>query len=524
MQKRHTLLLIAVILLAFALRISGIMYGLPLWLINDEPSTVLGALKMMELKSVIPAFHTQEMSSVLYYPPYISYLYLLPFSIIAGFQTFVQGLSVSEIIANLSPYFIVARLISILVGLVCIWLIYEITRSLFESKKAALVSTTLAATSLINISLSMSARHWIFISLIYSLAFYFLFKKRSYSWFSIVAAIGMGVSSISVFLFALFPLWYFVIEKNTLASLKKDLYSKKFWIVAIITGIIAILPSVLYPMSNGFIVDITSGTSKSIIGIILSPFRFIGLLMYSEPILVISFLIGFITLCIKNKRMGLTFGAFIYFYSIVYYILFRYESRFLLPILPLIYSIAGYTFISVLRNKYYLVLLAIPLCASVMLSYLALHNDSRIHAIDWVYENTDKKEKILTYGSQLRIPTTANAIAELRSIEPNALRKIDTAEEKLNKMNLHSLNMYTVQNKEFLAKLPDYVRKNGYTLYMIEEGNSDTGIAANNIPQQKVLASFGTNPRYSIATSEFPGNLRSLFKTSMLGPVINIYR
>jgi hypothetical protein len=464
------------------------------------------------------------MSSVLYYPPYISYLYLLPFSIIAGFQTFVQGLSVSEIVTNLSSYFIAARLISILAGLVCIWLIYRISESLFESKKAALVSAVFAATSLINISLSMSARHWIFISLIYSLAFYFLFKKKSYSWFSIVAAIGMGVSSISIFLFALFPLWYFVIEKNTLANLKKDLCTKEFWIIAIIAGIITILPSILYPMSNGFIVDITSGASKSIIGIVLSPFKFIGLLVHSEPVLVISFLIGFIALCIKNKRLGLTFGAFIYFYSIVYYILFRYESRFLLPILPLIYSIAGYAFISVIRNKYYLFLLAIPLCASIMLSYLALHNDSRIHAIDWVYENTDKKEKIITYGSQLRIPTTAAAVAELRSIEPNSLRKIDTAEEKLSKENFHSLNIYTVQDKAFLAKLPDYARKNGYTLYVIEKSDSDTGIAANSIPQQKVLTYFGTNPRYSIATSEFPGTLRSLFKTSMLGPIVYIYR
>ncbi len=524
MQKKHTLLLIAVILLALALRISGIVYGLPLWLINDEPSTVLGALKMMELKSVIPALHTQEMSSVLYYPPYISYLYLLPFSIIAGFQTVVQGLSVPEIVANLSPYFIAARLISILAGLISIWLVYKISESLFESKKAALVSTAFAATSLINISLSMSARHWIFISLIYSLAFYFLFRKKNYSWFSIIAAIGMGISSISMFLFALLPLWYFVVEKKTLANLKKDLSSKKFWIVVVVTGLISFLPSVLYPMSNGFIVDITSSASKSILGIILSPFKFIGLLTNSEPVLVISFVIGFIALCIKNKRLGLTFGAFIYFYSVVYYILFRYESRFLLPILPLIYSAAGYAFISVLKNKYYLILLVIPLCASLMLSYLTVHNDSRIHAINWVYENADKKEKILTYGSQLRIPTTASAVAELRSIEPNALRKIDTAEEKLNKANIHSLNIYTVQDTAFLAKLPDYARKNGYTLYVIEKSDSDIGIAANSIPQQKVLASFGTNPRYSIATSEFPGSLRSLFKTSMLGPIIYIYR
>src|SRR3990167_7489085 len=81
---RPKLLLIYLLVFAFLVRIAGIGYGLPLWLIDDEPPFTLAALKMIQLKTLLPASHLEEFRTVLYYPPYLSYLYFLPFSILVG--------------------------------------------------------------------------------------------------------------------------------------------------------------------------------------------------------------------------------------------------------------------------------------------------------------------------------------------------------------------------------------------------------------------------------------------------------
>lgn len=524
MQKYHKILLVSLFAFAFIIRFSGISYGLPLWVVNDEPSTILGSLKMMELKSVIPALHQKEMSSVLYYPPYISYLYIIPFSIVYGFQALLH-MSLQDILLDLSPYFIVARLISIVAGVLSIWFIYKTSEALTESKRVALFSAFLACTSLIHISLSFSARHWIFISLIYSIAFYFLFKKRSYTYFSVTAAIGMGVSSISALLFALIPLQYFIIERKSLTSVLRN---SKFWIVAVLTGFLSILPSLLYPKSNGFIVDVTTQSAKSLTGIILSPIHFFQFIALSEPVIIILLILGLFFLFKKDKRITSVLFIFIYFYSVVYYIMFRFEARFLLAILPLVFILGGYTCDVLYRkNKWFIVILCIPLLASLKLGQLALINDSRIHAVNWVQQNIEKDTKIIVHGSQLRIPSTKEAVQELRAIDPTAVRKIDTAEETKNKGQFHSLNLYTVKDQDFFKNLPKFVKNNNYTILVRERGRSDFhNFVSNTVTtDSKLLTTFGTDLiPHSIAISDFNSSLISLFKTKMLGPKIDIYK
>ncbi len=70
--------------LAFLLRVAGISYGLPLTLIADEPPFILGALQMLQSHTLVPSLHPELFKNILYYPPYLSYLYVLPFAAIAG--------------------------------------------------------------------------------------------------------------------------------------------------------------------------------------------------------------------------------------------------------------------------------------------------------------------------------------------------------------------------------------------------------------------------------------------------------
>src|SRR3989344_8430702 len=71
---------------ALLVRLAGITYGLPLWLVGDEPSLVFGALKMIELKTVLPVLHDDAFRGLFYYTPLLAYVYLLPFLGIIGLK------------------------------------------------------------------------------------------------------------------------------------------------------------------------------------------------------------------------------------------------------------------------------------------------------------------------------------------------------------------------------------------------------------------------------------------------------
>src|SRR3989344_8778346 len=104
------LLLVYILLFSFLVRLAGIGYGLPLWLIDDEPPFTLAALKMIQLKTPLPVFHLDEFKAFLYYPPYLSYLYLFPFSVLlaAKYLFFSGGLDQFLYYVNidLSPFFL----------------------------------------------------------------------------------------------------------------------------------------------------------------------------------------------------------------------------------------------------------------------------------------------------------------------------------------------------------------------------------------------------------------------------------
>ena len=122
---------------AAVLRLAGLTFGLPLTLVADEPSAIFGALKMLELKTVVPALHSAEFASVLYYPPYLSYLFLLPFAVVGGLGFLLSGQSL-EVFTNLlivdsSIFFILARLLSITASVVSIVLIYQVARRLWRA-------------------------------------------------------------------------------------------------------------------------------------------------------------------------------------------------------------------------------------------------------------------------------------------------------------------------------------------------------------------------------------------------------
>src|SRR3989338_11409928 len=119
-MNKTKIILIIILAASFWVRIFGINYGLPLWVVPDEPGSVFGALKMIELKSLIPANHIGEFLNVLYYPTFISYLYIIPFTFLLGLKFLFAGVSITEfkdfVMLDLSWFFIIARLFSVIIG------------------------------------------------------------------------------------------------------------------------------------------------------------------------------------------------------------------------------------------------------------------------------------------------------------------------------------------------------------------------------------------------------------------------
>ncbi|HVU79928.1 MAG TPA: hypothetical protein VHD37_01030, partial [Candidatus Paceibacterota bacterium] len=166
MKAAFGLPIVLVLLLALALRLPGVFYGLPLTsLVGDEPSMILGALKMLELHTLVPALHSQEFATLLYYPPYLSYLFLPFFAAILGVEYFLWGgshaLFASYALSDLSPFFIAARLCVAASSLASVWLVYRVAQALWRSERAALASAFLFATSLLDVGLSAVVRHWV---------------------------------------------------------------------------------------------------------------------------------------------------------------------------------------------------------------------------------------------------------------------------------------------------------------------------------------------------------------------------
>src|SRR3989344_2686822 len=163
---------------AFLLRALGIGYGLPLTVVADETPFTFAALKMLQLKTLIPALHPEAFQSILPYPPYLSYILLFPFTLILGIAYLLwQGspeLFQAYLISDLTPFFMTARFINVVLGTLSVFLVYRIAQTLFKSRVAALSAGFLLTTSILHEALSMVGRNWMAVSFVLLLILYIL--------------------------------------------------------------------------------------------------------------------------------------------------------------------------------------------------------------------------------------------------------------------------------------------------------------------------------------------------------------
>jgi len=532
-------ILCTILLSAFLVRIVGIGYGLPLWVVADEPPFTLGALQMIQLKTLLPVLHP-EAFKILYYAPYLSYLYLAPFIAIVTVKYVVwhstAALFINTLLTDLSPFFLTARTLSVLFGIGSIFLMYKVGESLF-SKTAGLATSLLMATSITHQGISMIARHWMPTCFFFALVLFFLTRNtlrenRKYLYALLAVGVGMGFDTTAgLGLIPIAGYWLFMSEEPRFFVFT----DKLVWLGGVLFVALAALPTVLHPLGNGFLHDVTLTHAKDWGHLLMSPIEALSFVTLSEPVLIGFALIGICMLAVHVPRKAGWFLFWFLLYTGTFAFMFRLEPRFFVPLISLYALLGGYAVAVValrwrtsLPSLLALLLLLIPMIASVRLAVLAYRGDTRELARTWTEQHLTPSDKILVYASLTRLPTQAEAVQELRGIDVSALRKADGADEALARTNLpYALNLSTVASSTFMKELPGYAKKHKYTYVLYEPGyaadpESATAFAKLTGSTSPLITFTGTDG-FSVADSIFTGPLRTLFTGTNLGPTVSVY-
>lgn len=526
---------IAIIVLAALLRVAGIPYGLPLRLISDEPQFILAAIQMLQLKTIFLASHLEEFKSLLYNPPYISYLYLLPFWILPSIVHAV----------DMPPFFVVARILSLIAGLLTVFFAARIARRLFPEHAAApLIAAYLAATSILMITVSSNARHWSFATFIATVGFSALTNSNRpfggrYIRAAIAAGIGMGVNQVIGALLVLALAWHFVMERGTIRNLVR---AKWFYLGTLAFALLAALPLMLYPASLRGVQNEAFGYPFTLTGFLAAPFAFFAPAVQSEPALFLLAAAGLTTAWRTKRRLFWMLMLTFIGYAELFFFGYQYQHRFLAVIMPLVAVAAGggaaFLFRRVPRPWSWFALalvLATPLLASFRLSYLMARNDTRMQARAWIETNLPQDSRIIVWADLMRLAATPEAIDEYTALDPNA-----TGPDELNErswperypIRFHALNLFAVGTKLFYSDLASYVCRNDYGFLVAQTTDFQTPGRANVVAglakDGRILASFGgpdsdSSMRFSISGTRFEGLPFTIFRLPAFGPPVRIY-
>ncbi|PIR45652.1 MAG: hypothetical protein COV09_00210 [Candidatus Vogelbacteria bacterium CG10_big_fil_rev_8_21_14_0_10_50_13] len=576
---------------AAVLRLAGLFYGLPLLLVADEPSAIFGALKMLELKTVIPALHSAEFASVLYYPPYLSYLFLLPFAAVGGLGFLLSGQSL-EVFTNLlivdsSVFFILARLLSVAASIISLILIYQVARRLFATAPAwvATLSVFFLAVSPTYLALGSVARHWVFISLLVAVILRLLVSdlKRKYFWSLLAAGLAMGISTIASVGVVLIGGWLLVGPKVTpLGSDSKVAPWGIFKVrplrpLELIAGLatfafLAWLPNLLYPQSLGFVNDVSLLSGKSLPAALGSAPQFLLTAGRVEILLIALATVGILFLVHDRKFFGWLALIFTLFYSLLFYLLFHFETRFLMPLLPLFALAAAYgswRLVTVkvtpwnlspkvspsgilfkvapgfevgpwgilkvrplrpLMQSLVVLVILMMLITGLRFAYLTYQDDTRVLAYDWARENIPSESRVIVAGELLRLPTTAQMSAEVESLGSQFTRRADQAEASLAKAGIDygpafkALNLYTFNPDTDREAVMELIKATPIDYVIIDDDSPWQLILDDYLANGRVVKQFtGSGDRFLYTAGHFWGFPWELWQFNRFGPEIKIY-
>ena len=540
------------------LRLAGVNYGFPNFLISDERALVFGALKMIELKTLVPAFYPEEFRP-LYYMPFMSYVFLiwlLPFLAVkyalAGFPAFSDFKT--ALVLDPSSIWIWSRALIAMLGTLNVYTIYLISRKIFHNERAAIFSAAFLAVSFFHVELSHMTRHWMpAITLTYLVWLLFLYireqdKLKNYIWGGLAAGAAFVTNPSSVALFV--PFGVFQIEK-------RKIFSKNAFIFIALFTLCSLLFILLHPFGVTFAEPTKggSGPSENLLWRVTHVFStgFGGLAaniqLYGQTLLkydialFIFAILGFCLayLCKVNRVILLAAILFAVSYIVIIYMMLISFSRPVIMLLPIFAIWAGFAVSQILvkfprfRTLGSLVIFAVfgySLAIDLQYDYLLSKKDNRTIATDWISENIPVGSKILASLPYMRLPNSKKGILEMQAIDSGSLRSTDhallgLADDKYPQPSFEVLNLHFISTAVGYRKENDaeFFRKKGYEYFIIEYANDDmSDLDAQSklrVGQAELIKRFpGTYDLRDEISSIWPWEI---FKYDRFGPNIDVY-
>jgi len=539
--------LLLILLLAFLLRLSGIAFGLPLWLIPDEPPFTAATLKMMELRTVLPVLHEEAFKKVIYFPPYLSYLYLPPFAAILATKYILFDGTLEQfknyIVSDPSFLFLLVRFFNVIFGTLTVLLSYKISKNVFGRERSALLGAFFLAVSILHINQSFVGRDWAPVTFLFALAILLLThkdwspKKRSIL-AALIAGISFGVSLMGGFIMAFILCFYLFYERHSLQDAIKE---KTLYLVLFLFLILAAVSIAIFPFGFVFLHYTSVADPKSLAEFVWTALYFFIPIFRSEPLLVIGALLGLV-FCYKHLRHYFwTVVSFIAIYIVMFYFTYHYQPRFTVFLFPLFAGLAGYGFSQFydglhFRARRLLAVLVIGTATvfAMVFMVVVIKNDSRIAARNWVMTNLPEGAKIIVEARLLRLPTSKVAIEEQAAIDPLSLRQVDLAEKTFEKSprgekRFHALNLYTVSNADALLDFAEYAQKHEYDYLLIDAHITSGDVAGFEHIQAleqnaTLLETFGKRQLSQSAESGAFSYPWEFFTMDRFGPELRLYR
>ena len=505
-----------ILLLALGLRLWGIGFGFPLFVVNDEPAFVLGALKMIELKTLVPAWHSDEFRKVLSYPPYLAYFYLValaPVLLVHYLALGLPPLAVYQDAFTMDPSFfwIAARVLNALMGVGVVYVAYRIAKRITGSERASLLTALFLAVSFYEIQLSQVVRHWMPASLLVygawlaALGMRETGSRKNSLTAGVLSGLAIGVNTSAAIVFL--PLLLLHFTKSGEQFFQK-LRSPRLWLMLGTAFALAAFSVLLYPYGFtrgegaasaggdiltrlGFLADASFGAWLAFLG------DYAKLLLWYEPFLLLAAVIGALLLFRRNTLFVVCCLLFAVGYLTLLYLFFNEIPRALIFILPAFAVLAGYgldRLMLAFQNRMPAIsasAFGIPLLLGVLFFAYAVATDvrydvllsrkeTRLVARDWIQAHIPAGTKIVADLPYLRLPNVKEGIRELASYDPSGLRSQDrvllrTADQAYPQPAFHVLNIHYVSPgaSGALPKTADDFRRQGYRYVVVEYGYAD---------------------------------------------------
>jgi dolichol-phosphate mannosyltransferase len=534
---------------AFLSHLIGITYGFPDLLVLDEPSLTRGALTMLKIPTLIPAFNPGDFVTM-YYPPLTAYAYLLVLIPVVGIQFLLSGAPTLSAFAGqlaLDPTipWIATRFVSALVGAFGVYLIGRIAERIYPG--SGVFAALFLATSFLHTEFSHIARHWTFSFLWITVLLYVAYElyhsaqKRWYVLGGIASGLALGTGVVTV-LASLIPGLAHLFRPGPFVQ---KILSARLWAMVSLAAVIGGIFMALHPLvfTNLLVGAEEQGATidapKSLMGLVEIFIVHARDLAQSETILFIFALIGILPFIRRHFRFGLSLIASVLLTIGALYAVHYYLLHYIILILPTLVLFAAAGVVEVVafaRSKWIktiviVLIFALPVATSLRFAYLWTLPDTRHDARAYIERTIGQESRIISLTPNMKIVwPNPQTIEERLAFDPGSSRVVDTTLLSLDgekypspSFNVFEIGTFTSEGTERLT--PEFLASKDFEYAVVDRFATPVPALEALMARGEIVARFPKEgPAIDILANEFGGPVLDLFKIRQMGPEIWIVK